>query len=833
MELVIIAAYLALSFGIVYNPEAGLAVSSFTREIGACLVADIDISARISHMVFYGFLLVPLLFAGFYFVLKLADRRFHFPFDDLRFVRDVILVSSPALLLAICNNSEYQLYKGNYIPLAIVIGALLLSALRSEELEKTVFASVACLPPAAALLHMSGHGSMIMLIPAYVVILLAIHFLKLYRSAFPLFIIPLLSSLFLEGCNVLNQHNVFVFHKALWLLLISALCLAVCIFLGRKGKDLPKRFAYPVLEIGMALLAFQPVMSAAPAAELMESSNSGLAAYGLFNFGQLPIIENLDAHMLSNEIGRWVFYIFNGSAFDALWYEYSMIFVRYLLYYYLLRELLGSESRALMMTLLFPIALESIFDRNAAFGVLCILCALYALKSRSWKSYSIFFISCVLVCFYRMDVGVSFAVSSAVLLLLYSRGSWKKYFVSGIIVALITVINWCILCRIKGIAPLPRALEFFDIMASNIRWNRLLAGETGSLEYAFCYVLLPLGVVASAAGAFIKSHRNPDDRKALFIALCLALAYVLGFQRGITRHNLQEHMVSNVVSCSVLAISAAVYVCKNRRLHAFVIPFASLLLLTQLVFGVYNLSGRTAVTDACSTLLSDEPYAEYSERVDRIVITDDFKDLYSELKDFFDEHLEPNQTFIDFSDSELLYALCNREKPFYLNQAPSNLNREYSQRMFVEELSSYDCPYAITANPIGEIDGIPLFVTHYLAFEYLYENYAPVCEVGRWMVWERGAEQELSPGEYAYHLGIIPLLWAQYDETDEAGEYLTLHVDDEANKTGYIYLLDEKEAVLSTVSFDVRSGERDYIIRLSADPNWSLGLAADYRFELK
>ena len=45
----------------------------------------------------------------------------------------------------------------------------------------------------------------------------------------------------------------------------------------------------------------------------------------------------------------------------------------------------------------------------------------------------------------------------------------------------------------------------------------------------------------------------------------LALAYVLGFQRGITRHNLQEHMVSNVVSCSVLAVSSAVYVIKNRR----------------------------------------------------------------------------------------------------------------------------------------------------------------------------------------------------------------------------------------------------------------------------
>lgn len=833
MEFVIIAAYLALSFGIVYNPEANLAVSSFTREIGACLVADIDISARIAHMMFYGFLLIPLLFAFFYFLLRAADRRFHFSYDGLRFALDVVLVSSPALLLAICNNTEYQAYKGNYIPLAIIIGVVILSALKTEDLEKSVFVSLACLAPAAVLLRLTGHGSMIMLIPAYVVILLAVHFLKLYKGSFTLFCIPALASLFLEGCNVLNQHNVFVFHKALCLLGISFACLVFCVLLGKKGKDVSKRFSYPLLIIGVALLAFQPGMTVTPAAELLESSNSGCALYCLLNFGQLPIIENLDAHMLSNEIGRWIFFLANGSAFDAIWYEYGMFFLRYLLYYYLLRELLGSESRAALITLLFPLALESVFDRNATFGFLCILCALYALRCRSWKSYVLFFISCVLVCFYRLDVGVSFAVGSALLLLLYSKGSLKKYFLSGIAVALITVFNWCILCHLKGVAPLPRALEFFDIMASNIRWNHLLAGETGSLEYAFCYVLLPLGVMAASAAAFIKCRRNPDDRKPLFIALCLVLAYVLGFQRGVARHNLQEHMVSNVVSCSVLAISAAVYVCKDRRLHAFVFPFAFLLLLTQLISGTYNLSGETAVTDACTTLLSEEPYAEYTEIADRVLITDDFKNQYAPLKDFFDEHLKPNQTFIDFSDSELLYALCNREKPFYLNQAPSNLNREYSQKCFIEEFSAYDCPYAITANPIGEFDAIPLFVTHYLPFEYLYENYAPVVQVGRWLIWERGAQPAMSPGTYAYHLGILPFLWARYDEADAAGEYLTLHVDADANKTGYIYLLDDDENVLSTISFDVRSGERDYIIRLSADPNWSLGLAEDYRFELK
>ena len=76
-------------------------------------------------------------------------------------------------------------------------------------------------------------------------------------------------------------------------------------------------------------------------------------------------------------------------------------------------------------------------------------------------------------------------------------------------------------------------------------------------------------------------------------------------------------------------------------------------------------------------------------------MTNEYKDLKVVLENILDE----DETYLDLSNQNLLYALIGKEKPVYVNQSPGLLSGELTQQMYIKEVidSKKDVPVILKA----------------------------------------------------------------------------------------------------------------------------------------
>ena len=89
--------------------------------------------------------------------------------------------------------------------------------------------------------------------------------------------------------------------------------------------------------------------------EYFETANQGISLDHLFRYGDIPVIETFDAHMLSNQIFGDIYYLLNGyEPWTFILYDGFKSIINFLILYYLLKHLIG-ESNAFMLVLTFPL----------------------------------------------------------------------------------------------------------------------------------------------------------------------------------------------------------------------------------------------------------------------------------------------------------------------------------------------------------------------------------------------------------------------------------------------------------------------------------------------
>ncbi|QNK42423.1 hypothetical protein [Caproicibacter fermentans] len=764
-QLLLPSFYLAVSIGMIWTPLHSLNITFFKREIGQALVNGIDVSQRIQKMSLWGFFYFPLLLAVIFFLFSFLFRRKRVSGKELTFLYHISLVASTILLVSLLN--RYRGLSGFDILAAAMVWtvAILLAFRRGEadpeSLKWSTFTALSLSVFNVILLRSFGmeiaqrRRDYVILATGYVLLTIFLYEIlsrqkgeadraRLRSTATPIYAAPCFLSLFLEICNILNQWNIFVFHKALWGSAIFLFCILIWLtwYHRATGKsidnDQSKKWQYPLLVLGLAMLACQPSMQITASPELFEMSNHGDAVYGLLKYGEIPIVQNLDAHMLAYELGRILFGTLNQNAFGAIYFEYSLVPLVYILFYLLLRRFLEDDTLALLLILLFPFSQEYCFS-YFGMGVLVYLTATYAYRKRTIGAFLTFFSSCVFACLYRMDVGFSMAIAAAIILLLFcltdknKKLLLRRYFSMGIAVLFLFVGIWTVLCLSKGVSPLARTLEFLDIMQSNVRWAYSGLGDSSKAIFVIAYLVVPTIVTVIAGLIFFrKSDRRTPQH---FIFAMLALSYLLNFPRSLVRHGVGESMWVAVFSMSVLAVACGVYLLKEKNKFIFVASLAGMLFSLQLLCGIPNISGTSLLKAQTDGILNANQYREYSQKVDRVVESDQLKKEYEPLKTFFDATLKDNETFWDYSHQTLLYALTGRKKPMYTDQSPSFLNGEYSQLMYLKEIEKCNCPYAVIRSYNDGFDGVPSSVAEYLTSEYLYSHYKPLCIVGGYQIW--------------------------------------------------------------------------------------------------
>jgi hypothetical protein len=109
------------------------------------------------------------------------------------------------------------------------------------------------------------------------------------------------------------------------------------------------------------------------------------------------------------------------------------------------------------------------------------------------------------------------------------------------------------------------------------------------------------------------------------------------------------------------------------------------------------------------------------------------------IHSFINQHLKKKETFLDFSNSPMLYYYTNRNVPSYFCQNLQNTIDDYLQIEQLKQLKKQQVPLVVFSNYpknwFDATDGVPSEMRHYMLASYIFKKYKPLGIVGKRSIW--------------------------------------------------------------------------------------------------
>ncbi len=621
------------------------------------------------------------------------------------------------------------------------------------------------------------------------------------------------------------------------------------------------RLLYGLLAV-MSLSAV-PVLGGSWYLDFFEGSNHGISISQAIDFGKIPIVETLDAHMLSSTLGGLLYYALTEDYNGAVFAPYSglissVISIPSLCF--LLRRFFNIKQ-AFIILVLFPTGMLSILMPGL---IALVLFTFWLEKRNKWWEISLW-LGFVTICLYRIDLGATFGVALIVAPIFYylTKKQYKsvlKYLISGGVVLVVAILFGFEISKWRGINFGVLMQSFLTAFSSNQHWGYGRIG-TNAYDYVF-YFIIPF-FIAFAAWPRLKRIHQQNGHIDDWIVLFFYVAFILNIPRMLTRHSLIEHSIAAFgIPLFLLAVSLLNDNQKRNFMFIVVLCLAAFIGNNQYTSFASNLSHTDAVVTA---LVRGESQFHKMKKEDQEQIN-----LY---KKFFDERLSQDETYFDFSDQSLFYAFTGRSNPIYINQSPAMINGRKGQMQALENIRKNKVKFIIfpyhQRRPAGQyfgcyrdIDSILNTDRYYLLTEYIAENYRPYCEVGAFAIWclkdEYASLQHKDPyagakyrkldynydikGNHNHQIGNIPYLWGQYASSkDEKGIVTPISTSGNAysipsqllGKRGFItFTIRSTKNTSMTVNlgngkdtfikykFNIKKGMYIYRLRISSDILW-------------
>lgn len=588
--------------------------------------------------------------------------------------------------------------------------------------------------------------------------------------------IPLLSSLYIELIHVLNQHYIFVAHPAKFYKVACLIGLVVVVSLillaNKKSINIKdwKQYSFPLLIVGIACLSIQIPLSSTYTPDLFEAGNISVLLRDFLNYGDIPIVQHYGGHMMT---GVWegILYAIVNNDYTGIVSPYESLLTPVLvLLFYIMISKIWNREMALVVALLFPFL--DIFSYYGLGVLVCIAAMAYVQKNTWWRAIALWgaFIWCAL---YRLDLGYAFGAAVIITMMIYGviNKNWKaikQLSISLLGWGLFCGLIWFIICFIKRINPINRLVEFLMINLSNQNWAFDTIGDVESTVFAWGYLIIPLTmVVACVYTIFSHNFREKIGVDRWVLLLILGFSYFENYSRGLVRHSLVENSTTVVFWCAYLyfALFISFY---NDNMKYFVPSLMAIILLNTLFISDSVFSGCSV---ADSAIIATQPIIEswkpsrfYDEgdvfraadgtefntsweeikyeqhKADRVVLDDEFKNYCVEYEYVLDALLDEDETFVDLINKTVLYSVLERRCPVYVSQSPIQLSGEFAQKEFIKEIKGVPVvlmPVDSSNNRASvNLDGITNAYRYYKVFEYVYQNYKPLCKYGEdFAVW--------------------------------------------------------------------------------------------------
>lgn len=523
-------------------------------------------------------------------------------------------------------------------------------------------------------------------------------------------------------------------------------------------------FALPAFVFGIASIAWYYPLHELPR-DLFEPANPALFVQQFFDFGRIPFLETFNAHGLADSFWSFVYRWLHGPGDDVYGlYEFLNRALGATLIYAVLRRVTGNAYLAFFAAVFAPF-------RVSLFPVYCEL-ALASFFVLTWylarpnpaRTVGLG-LYCVFAFLWRLDVGAANLVATAATLAIHrvAGGSFRPRFrdlalgaagcgaiCGGVFLAL---------ALHRDVAIPPLLLRLKHIVDSSQGFGIKVAPAIDALV-SFHLAVFPLAVLAVLAVVALhlfRARRDALTAAPLLLFLCFgATYYFANYQRGLVRHTFSEP--GNVYLLSfgfaVLALSALLISWRTERARA--VAFLST---ASLLAGCFGLEGPDPSRPG-----AHETFFERAERHRRSIFhiqhvtwpidrtpTSPFleKHHYGVVRDFVARSLTEDQTFLDLTNSPMLYAITHRRSPHYLNHLYL-VHDEWLQKDAAQEFRRHDIPFVfawmdrdlarldrVEANRHNFGDTVINSVRHWIFHEWLHRHYEPFCTVQRWETWRR------------------------------------------------------------------------------------------------
>lgn len=580
----------------------------------------------------------------------------------------------------------------------------------------------------------------------------------------PLALIPFLSVLKDETYLILNGYHVYYFSPRK-LYLIGILCLAASIawryritikkpllaFVKNTDELVAKRY-FPLLILGVfAFTYYSPFIEAST--EMFEAGNQYLPLMEFQKFGVIPIIEKFNSHQLFELFWGGLYVLFNGLHGRELpLYDFLDLVLLAALEYYFIYKISRNAYVSLFIVLFFPLFdffLHS--NRSIAFLAIFILHAMINQKP-SVKNYLLLISCTAFLMLWRLEIGYPSAIAIAGTLFIYWMN--EKRFVFDRKILLKSLLFFSISCLLllgaiawwRDINVFDKLLNGFNYLASAQSYGYIDLGDETTTVFKMQYFIFPVILILGfcALLVFFKRYTILRSQRFIYTSLIfLTLYYFVNFQRGIVAHTLAGGPDNWLSPFLFLIISASVYLFLYKR--STVTKFILFIVVSSFLIMNYKYPSVSAAQNVYSQVIekaNNFPKIIPHEKIVRCINDMDYENQkFSNFKKLIDEELTDKQTFIDFSNTPMLYYFTGKISPSYFNQNPLTIHNDYLQKKFISDLKNYDAPFILFSNfPESWWDNaihVPNTIRHYRMAEYFYNNYQPFTIVDSLCIWKR------------------------------------------------------------------------------------------------
>lgn len=536
-------------------------------------------------------------------------------------------------------------------------------------------------------------------------------------------------------------------------MVIFCLLASIKLFFGRhtskkfKFKKYLRLYIFPITLLGIVIFTFyKPIINQPD--DLFELANPANAVMRLFNFHEVPIIQALSSHVLSDINFKLVYTFFNGynGSLDFMIYDFIIKSIFMVITYFFFIKIFKNAIFVFILALFLPFMSFAIYGYHSLVFVTIFLIANLYKKYSFRKLLFIGLWNTFLIC-WKIEVGTASIVASMLLIGLYILKNYRKQLLADIVKVVVILFGSVLFIAILAsliwkIDVWGNFLQAKEYFGTNQAHGLPVVAYNQDRFYQYHYFIFPvLSILIFLFLLFKQSKDEPKRVQFLHLALLfLIVYYFVAAQRGLVRHSLAEGSDRFLSSYFYLILALFIFFLIAKHKCAKYIFVASFILTVhnfEFNIGDENLN---AFEELSAVFQIPSEIKAVGHKINRMEGNEKFaKDTYSDFKLFMDTYFESKATFIDFSNTPMLYFYTKRRVPSYFNQYMQNIVSENLQIKNIEYLKHFDVPVVVFSN-VPEIwwdntDGVPNALRYNKIAQYIFENYEPLTIINKHYIW--------------------------------------------------------------------------------------------------